>query len=342
VAAHPRANDEVKGESMTRRIPIALAIVSIAAAASFASLTSATPPGANGRIANMRKDAAGHWQTWVAGPRLTGARQITAGPADSGWAVWSPDGKKLAFDSSRTDPNPKDSKTINDIFTMSPDGSDVTKLTDSVGSSGDAAWSPDGSLIAFDADRGDPEHAQGIYVMHADGTSLQRVTSRPPGYQGDVAPRFSPDGSRLVFTRYRGEGASEKAALFVVRLDGSGLRRLTTFAIHAGDADWSPDWARIVFEAYPTPGSYGDVYVIRAAGGGPVDLTRNPVGQAGSADPVWSPDGRLILFLDNRRVNGVGRTGLATMKPNGSGRRFVSGRNIEAHQPDWEAVRPGG
>jgi hypothetical protein len=69
-----------------------------------------------------------------------------------------------------------------------------------------------------------------------------------------------------------------------------------------------------------------------------VNLTRNPIGQAGSTDPVWSPDGHLILFLDNRRVNGVGRTGLATMNPDGSARQFVSGQNIESHQPDWESL----
>ena len=67
--------------------------------------------------------------------------------------------------------------------------------------------------------------------------------------------RFSPDGNRLVFTRYRGTGRAEKAALFTVRLDGSDLHQLTSFAIHAGDADWSPDGKRIVFEAYPNPGT---------------------------------------------------------------------------------------
>ena len=69
-----------------------------------------------------------------------------------------------------------------------------------------------------------------------------------------------------------------------------------------------------------------------------IDLTRNPTGRGGSADPVWSPDGRKILFLDNRRVGVVGRTGLATMKPDGSGRRFISSNNLELHQPDWQSV----
>ena len=210
-------------------------------------------PATNGRITFMRKDSSRHWQVWVAGPHLESARELTDEPADSGWPVWSPDGMKLAFDSSRTDANPNDATVINDVFTMNPDGSAVAKLTDSVGASADAAWSPDGSLIAFDADRGDPTSKQGVYVMKPDGSDVARVTTRPAGYQADLAPRFAPDGRWLVFTRYRGSGESEKAALYVVRLDGTGLRRLTTFAIHAGDADWSPDGKRIVFEAYPSP-----------------------------------------------------------------------------------------
>jgi Tol biopolymer transport system component len=295
-----------------------------AAALALAPAGQATAPGKNGRLTFMRKDAAGHWQIWTATAAGGNAKQLTRGAFDSGWPVWSEDGKKIAFDSSRAG-----GKHVNDIFVMNADGSGITKLTDSKGESADAAWSPDGKAIAFD------RAGQGIDVMDADGGHVRRVTNGPT----DLAPRFSPDGKRLVFTRYRGSGRSEKAALFTVRDDGTALRQVTSFAIHAGDADWSPDGTRIVFEAYPTPDAYGDVYVVAASGGRPRNLTKNPVGQAGSADPVWSPDGTRILFLDNRRVNGIGRTGLATIRPDGTGRRFLTTDNVESHQPDWETVR---
>lgn len=90
-----------------------------------------------------------------------------------------------------------------------------------------------------------------------------------------------------------------------------------------------------MFEAYPN-GAYGDIYAIDATGGTPVNLTHDPTGQA---DPVWSPDGQKILFLDNGSVNGIGRTGLAKMNPNGTRRQFISRKNIEAHQPDWQSIR---
>ncbi len=187
----------------------------------------------------MLKDATDHWQVWVASGRLTHPKKLTSGAADSGWAVWSPDGKTLVFDSNRTDPDPNDASVINDVFSVRPDGTDVTLLTDSKGLSGEPAWSPDGVSIAMEADRGDPVHQQGIYVMDADGTNLRRVTIPSAGFH-DGKPRFSPDGKHLVFTRFRGKDLAEKAAVFTVSPDGTHLRRLTTFAIHADDLDWSP------------------------------------------------------------------------------------------------------
>jgi len=150
----------------------------------------------------------------VASARLNGAKRLTSGRADSGWPVWSLDGKKIAFDSSRTGPSPGDSEHINDVFVMNADGSRVRKLTDSKGVSADAAWSPNGSLIAFDADRADAPARQGIYLMDASGRNLRRVTKLPADDANDLAPRFSPAGTRIVFTRYRGTGRAEKAALF--------------------------------------------------------------------------------------------------------------------------------
>ena len=320
----------------TRSSTLAALGLVLVGASVLAPLGAATSPGKPGRIAYMRKDSADHWQVWVASGRLASPRKLTSEHADSGWPVWSPDGSMLLVDSNRTDPDPNDSDVVNDVLSMRPDGTDVTMLTDSKGLSGEPAWSPDGALIAMEADRGDPVHRQGIYVMNANGTSLRRITV-PPARSEDGKPRFSPNGKQLVFTRFRGKDLAEKAAVFTVSLDGTHLRRLTTFAIHADDVDWSPDGKRIVFDGYPNPDAYGDIYVVDSNGRHLRNLTRNPAGKAGSADPVWSPDGKTILFLDNRVLGGRGRTGLATMKPNGSAKRFISTRNAELHQPDWES-----
>jgi TolB protein len=308
------------------------------------ALSHAAPPGRNGRIAYQLSDRAGHWQIWVANADLSGAKKLTHGRYDSGWPAWSPDGKQIAFDSNRSDHTPRDSRHVNDVFVMKADGSGVKKLTDSRGESGDPAWSPTGSLLAFDADRGNRKGLRAIYVMHATGGKLRRVTKPRPSLS-DYSPRFSPDGRQLVFLRARGTAETAPAALFTVGVDGSGLHQLTPYSLRVDQSDWSPDGKRIVFEAYPHGrgnGAYGDIFVIDSTGGQSVNLTQNPVGQAGSIDPVWSPDGSKLLFLDIRRVDGVGRTGLATMNPDGSDRQFISSKNLEAHQPDWESIPSGG
>ena len=319
--------------------PTALILVLVTAAVSAATLagsSQATSPGRNGRIAYMVKDGRGNWQIWVANADLSGPKKLTRGRYDSGWPVWSPNGRRLAFDSNRTDHKPDDSHEVNDVFVMKPDGSGVKKLTDSKGISGDAAWSPKGSLIAFDADRGNKNGFSAIYGIRPNGRGLRKLT-HPRHPMSDYKPRFSPDGTQIVFLRERGTADFGPAALFTMHLDGSHLHRLTPFSLHADDSDWSPDGKQIVFDGYPN-GPYGDIYTVSASGGAYINVTHDTTGQA---DPVWSPDGQKILFLDNGYVNGVGRTGLATMSPDGNQRHFIANENLEAHQADWESVAAG-
>ena len=322
-----------------RRLALAALVASALVAVSSAG---AAFPGHNGRVTFMRQDNADLWQIWVANSHLGSQVQLTHLSADSGWPVWSPGGAKLAFDSDRADPNPGDSKVINDIFTMNPNGSGVAKLTDSKRFNGDAGWSPDGSLIAFDSDRGHRRGKLRIYVMNADGTHPRRITTLPANLpakaEGDASPRFSPNGKRLLFIRYRGEQNShDPSALYTVGMNGRGLRRVTPWGISAGDADWSPNGKRLVFEANPNGSPYGEVYRVRANGEHLGNLTNN-YGNGGGRDPVWSPNGRKILFGDARVVNGVFKNGLATMKPDGTRRRFISATPMTEHQPDWESI----
>ena len=94
---------------------------------------------------------------------------------------------------------------INDIFKMNPNGTGVVKLTDSGAFNADAGWSPDGSKIAFDSDRRNGAQRTEIFVMDADGSHVRRVSTLPEAALYDLAPRFSPDGRRIVFTRYISE-----------------------------------------------------------------------------------------------------------------------------------------
>lgn len=301
---------------------------------------SATFPGRNGRITYMQADANGVWQVWVARADLTARKRITHSSAYSGWPVWNPRRNLIAFESDRSDHDPTDDAAVIDIFVKRATGTGLRKVTDSVGVSSDAAWSPNGRRIVFSADRGRYPTRQGIYVMRVDGTNMRRITSFPGDAGVDTAPRFSPNGRRIVFTRYLDEGAGERGSLFTIRSDGSHERRVTPETVSAGDADWSPNGRWLVFEADSDVSYRGGIFKIRPDGSRLRDLTRNDGALAGSADPVWSPDGRKILFLSARRKSETEdfTLGLTTMWPDGSHRRFVSANPVEQHQPDWQSI----
>lgn len=322
----------------------------------------ATHPGDNGRIVFHREDETGFTQIWTANPDLSAPEQLTDSETHSGWAAWSPDGARIAFDSDRSDPDRTDSVYVNDVFTMRADGADVQKVTDSVGFSGDPAYSPDGSMIAFAADRGVVSGHPGwpssladlsIYVIRPDGTDMRRVTT-PPSVSSDTEPRFSPDGSQLVFTRFRGVGShaeterfrGDSSALFTVNVDGTGLRRITGWGLDVGQADWSPDGRLLVFETACCRLGAGGIFTV-SANGGAVTTVVNGHGVTGIGneqalqfdgyyDPVWSPDGTTIIagreLLDD---DGSFRVGLISLDSDGSNLDWVSPLADGEHQPDW-------
>jgi Tol biopolymer transport system component len=96
----------------------------------------------------------------------SGLRRLTRNPAVDADPTWSPDGRRIAFESKRGGNF--------DIYVMNADGSGQRRLTQS---GGDPAWSPDGRRIAFVGD-------SGIYVMHADGSGLRSLTPNA----GDAFP----------------------------------------------------------------------------------------------------------------------------------------------------------
>jgi TolB protein len=298
-------------------------------------------PGQNGRIVFWREDADGFAQTWVANRDLSNQHKLTSGRSNSGWAVWKPGGAKLAFDSDRAAPDsggPTDIFGINDIFKMNPDGTGVVKLTHSKSFNGDAGWSPDGRKIAFDSDRRNHQGRLEIHVMDADGSNVRRLSTLPSDAMYDLAPRFSPDGRRIVFTRYITDPG--RSALFTVRVRGGGLKQLTPWGNGAADADYSPDGKKLVFEAYPNNRCRGEIYAVDSDGQHLTNITDNRC-KAGSSDPVWSPNGKKILFWSSHVEDGEFGSALATMNPDGSARHFIIPNPgvDEMHHPDWESVR---
>ena len=134
------------------------------------------------------------------------------------------------------------------------------------------------------------------YVVAVEGGKPRRVTTGTATAGAyDTAATWSPDGARLAFTRVRSAG---EAAVFVVRADGRGLRRLTPWSLDASAASWSPDGAKLVFESYstPHPGKSANLFTIRPDGRAMTQITHFSGGETQAFGPAWSPDGRKIVW----------------------------------------------
>ena len=156
---------------------------------------------------------------------------------------------------------------------MRPNGSGVRRLTTG-GTDSDAAWSPDGSTIAFTSNRdGNNE----IYVMKPDASEQTNI-SNSPGSDGGAA--WSPNGQSIAFTSTRRGGAE---AVYVMDADGSHVRRIAK----GMEPTWSSDGKRIAFTSDLT--SHSDIDVVSAAGGGVKKLTKTRFAEF---SPAWAPSKR--------------------------------------------------
>jgi len=183
----------------------------------------------------------GGFNIWVMNADGTGMTRVTSGRDDSAPA-WSPDGTEIAFAGA------PDMGRGEDIFVVRADGTGLTRLTDDPAYEENPAWSPDGTLIAF-ARSENADFAWDVWVMNADGTAQRRLTD----WEGwDDDPVWSPDGSQITFASDRGftpqqrrenerNGAVALGAVYVMNVDGSGIRRLTSDQFDvAYPASWSP------------------------------------------------------------------------------------------------------
>jgi TolB protein len=244
-------------------------------------------------------------------------------PSNSEESSWSPDGRRIAFDSARN------GKLFN-VYSLELSTGKVTRLTKTPANDITPAWSPDGRRIAFTSDR--TGHNE-IWVMNADGSAARRVTRDG---SDSIHPFWSPDGTTLIYCSARDNPDRSRAPegevyeIYTIRPNGSRRQRLTSLGGINTYPNFSPDGRRIVFRKVLGERN-SEIWIINADGRHARNLTNHP---AFDGWPHWSPDGRRIVFASNRRTNGEDYD-LYVMSSDGSGLQRLTDIPGRITSPKW-------
>ena len=273
---------------------------------------------------------------------LANLLRITSG-GQNAEAYWSPDGKRLVFQSTR------DGRQCDQIYIMKADGSDVRMVSTGRGRTTCAYFLADGKRLVYAstheggdacppaADRGKgyvwPVYpSYDIFLAADDGKLLGKLTDAK-GYDAEATVNWKT--GRIAYTSL----ASGDLELWSMNSDGSGKRRLTSTPGYDGGAVYSPDGRRLVWRAnHPaTPealASYREflardlvspmkmeLFVADADGAHARQITN--FGCASFA-PAFTPDGKKILFASNRHACDTHNFELYLVNADGSGLEQVT------------------
>ena len=265
--------------------------------------------------------------------------QLTYSDKSENSPRWSPDGKSLAFLTSRGEDDPPQQ-----VWLLDRQGGEAKPLTGFNGDVVEISWSPDGKKLALivadedprkrtgaDKDKTPPPIVVDRYYFKEDGTgymSSQRrhlyvfdVATRKaelvtPGQFNESRPGWSPDGTRIAFFSKRGEDPdrNNEVGLYTVEpRTGATAKLITKLQGDTTDSSWlsapvwRPDGREIAFITAGDPKLiyYSVQYLatVSAAGGEARLLTKSL--DRNVSDPQWSADGRTIYFLVEDDLNQV-------------------------------------
>ena len=206
-----------------------------------------------------------------------------------------------------------------DLYTVNPDGSDRRRLTSYGVYTAEATLSPDGKTLVFTSLKdGDLD----LYTMNVDGTNIRRLTTTP-GYDGGAF--YSPDGRQIVYRAWHPTGDSLQAyrsllaqrlvrpnrmELFIMDADGTNQRQITNLGGANFAPIFTPDGKRIIFSSnHRNPrgreAQNFDLFLVNLDGSGLVQVTTHATFDG---FPMFSPDGRQLVWASNRNPPAPGGT----------------------------------
>ena len=262
-------------------------------------------------------------------------RLLSTGRGRTTCAYFAPDGKSLIFASSHLDPKIEETELkardeaarggrrryewdfdpYMDIYTIKLDGTGLKRLTDAQGYDAEGSFSSDGKQIVFTSSRdGDPD----LYIMDADGENVRQLTNTK-GYDG--GPFFSPDNKWVIFRSDRDK--EHMLQIYAISADGKTEVQLTK---NLDQVNWCPYfhptgklfiWASADYSQGPKNANFDLVTMDltypdgKLTGGRITRITDEP---AADVLPVFSPDGKKLMWTSTRTDDGSSQLWIADWK----------------------------
>ena len=261
---------------------------------------------------------------------LSNPRQLVFEGKRSGEAYFSPDGRKLIFQSEREAANPFYQQYILDLET-----GETTRVSPGKGKTTCGFFQPGTDRVLFASTHADPEAASkqkaelefrasgkerryswdydaafDIFSAKQNGSDPINLT-RSPGYDAEGA--YSPDGKQIVFCSLRSAFPLEKlptdqreryekdpasfGEIYIMNADGSNVRRLTNEPGYDGGPFFSPDGSRVVWRHFEENGMIADVWTMKLDGS---DKKRVTDFKSMSWAPFYHPSGKYFIFTSNK------------------------------------------
>ena len=227
-------------------------------------------------------------------PRFQNTVQVTSSPSLDSYPTWSPDGQRVAYQSSDLG---HQTENEFDIWVAQVGSGEPINLTKNSGvDDRRPSWSPDGREIAFFSNR---DGGWGVYAMPAIGGSARKLLTLPASFTpaSSNTPRWSRDGTTLFVA------ANEGTRNFVITvslgsLDSTRVMLPQHESPRCWDLDVRPDGGRFAYlEAGGGNPEVSRLWTIAASGGEGISLTD---GRSMVWSPTWSADGTKIFYVSNR------------------------------------------